>query len=260
MTCVERCETWQVKKELRRTNQVLAKSDHKLAVFNALKNERRLALLQALKKQAFTLEELQRKLKDSGYRHSQNTIEEYLKKLQTAGLIQVKRKWFMLTLYGEKIHDAVVRFDFRGHLPTYSEGYEERVLRTLLQGVKTRAELSDMVPEKSLPRTLRRLLNRKLIMNNSPAARVFYFRTKRALSLEQLSPTQKKICQAIPADGASANELADAVGISLRRVYKYLRSLRGKKLVFRRTRSRRFALSQRGRQLAEFVDTVESIK
>ncbi len=259
MMCVEQCETWRVKRELRETSKVLSEDDHRLELLNAIKNERRLAILDILWEHPSSLEGLQQKLKSHKFYHSQKTIREYLKPLLKAGLVKEHGKRFHLTLYGRKMQDAVIKHGFAGKLPIHSEGHEEKILRKLLDSAKTRSELLNVAPPNSLSRTLKRLVKRKLIMNNSPSARVFYFRTKRALSLEQLSPTQKRICNAIPQAGISAPDLADVVGISLRRVYKYLRSLRGKKLVFRRDMPARYELTDKGESTAEFLEEIRSI-
>ena len=45
MMCVDQCETWKVKKELRETSLVLSEMGHGLKLLNAIKNERRLTML-----------------------------------------------------------------------------------------------------------------------------------------------------------------------------------------------------------------------
>lgn len=260
MLCVEQCETWRVKRELQETSKVLAKNNHGLKLLNAIKNNRRLTILAILWERPSSLDGLQRKLKTRGFHHSRKTIIEYLKPLLKAGLVKRSSNRFWLTLYGRKVHNAVARHGFAGQLPIHSSGYEEKILRCLLDGAKTRSELLNVTPAKSLPRTLKRLRELKLILNDSPSDRVFYFRTKRALSLERLSPTQKKICYAIPQAGISARDLSKAVGINLRRTYKYLRSLRGKKLVFRRNLPVSYGLMARGRVIAEFLEEIGGIK
>ncbi|MFP3985600.1 MAG: hypothetical protein ACLFU9_06520 [Candidatus Bathyarchaeia archaeon] len=259
MICVEQCETWKVKKELHETCKVISEDNHRLRLLNALKNRRRLAIIDVFLEGSFSVDDLQKKLKKQGFYHSRKTIDDYLKPLVKVGLVQERDKRFKLTLYGRKICAAVVKHGFVGKLPSHSGGYEEKVLRRLLDGAETRSALLEEVPEKSLSRTLKRLRERSLIVNNFPSDRVFYFRSKRALSLERLSPTQKKICQAIPEEGISAHDLSRAVGINLRRVYKYLRNLRGKKLVFRRNVPIKYKLTAKGNSAAEFLEEIAAI-
>ncbi len=260
MLCVEQCETWKVKKELRETARRLSEANHGLDLLNAVKNQRRLKILDILWECMFSFDELQSRLRKMGFSHSQGTIDEYLMPLIQAGLVKENGNRLGLTLYGRKVHDTVVKHGFAGWLPIHSEGYEERILRSLLDGVKTRGELLEVAPAKSLSRTLRRLIERKLIVSDSVPDRVFYFRTKRALSTEKLSHTQKKICEAIPQAGISARDLSRTVGVNLRRTYKYLRSLRGKKLLFRRDMPVMFELTERGKSVAEFLYEVAGIE
>ncbi len=260
MFCVEQCDTWRVKRELREVNRAIAESGHRLRLLNAIKNKRRLAILNILWERPSYLDSLQARFRERGFQHSQRTIDEYLKPLLEAGLVMRSGKRFVLTLYGRKVRDAVDRYGFAAQLPIHSSGYEERILRSLLNSAKTRDELADVSPPQSLSRTLRRLLERGLMVNNSSSDRISYFRTKRALSLERLSPTQRRICEAIQPDGISARGLAEVAGISLRRVYKYLRSLRGKKLVFRRFMPIKYELTIMGRQVAEFLDEIAGIE
>lgn len=258
--CIDQCETWKVKRELRKVKSVLSEDNHRLKLFNAIKNKRRLTILDVLCSAASSIDSLQTKLKKYRFHHSQKTINQYLKPLLKAGLVQRSGKRFGPTLYGRKVHGAIVRHGFSGELPTNSDGYEEKTLTNLLDGAKTRSQLLKVAPAENLSRTLKRLRERDLISNNPAGDRVFYFRTKRPLSLEHLSPTQKRICRAIPQAGISARPLSKAVGINLRRTYKYLRGLRGKKLVFRRIEPLGYELARRGRAIAEFLEEIATIR
>jgi len=260
MLCMEQCDTWKVKKELRETNKILSENDHGLRLLNALKNKRRLAMLNFLLERPLTLDQLQRKLKEHRYQHSQKTIRDYLQPLIDAGLIEEHNRRFGATLYGRKIDEAVVKHGFAGQLPIHSGGREERILRSLLEGPKTREELLEVTSTNSMSRILKRLQKPNLIVNESPSDRVFYFRTKRASALERLSPTQKRICEAIPQAGISARVLSKALGINLRRAYKYLRNLRGKKLVFRRNVPMSYQLTEKGKTVAKFLKEVAGVK
>jgi predicted transcriptional regulator len=258
--CVEQCDTWKVKKELRETNKILSENDHGLRLLNALKNKRRLIMLNVLFERPLSLDRLQRKLKEHRYLHSQKTIKGYLQPLIDAGLIEERDRRFGATLYGRRVDEAVVKHGFAGQLPIHSGGREERILRSLLEGPKTREELLEVTYTNSMSRILKRLQKLNLIVNETPSNHVFYFRTKRATTLERLSPTQKRICEAIPEAGISVRALSDAVNINLRRVYKYLRNLRGKKLVFRRNVPMSYRLTGKGKTVAQFLKEVAGIR
>ena len=258
--CMGQCDTWKVKKELRETSRILSESNHGLRLLNALKNSRRLIILSDLTERPLTLDRLQENLTRQGYQHSQNTINGYLQPLVTAGLVEERDRLFALTLYGRRIQEAVLKHSFAGHLPIHSGGHEEKILESLLGGPKTRKELLEIAPAKSMSRSLKRLQASSLVLKNSPSDRVFYFHTKRPTTMERLLPTQRKIHAAIPQAGISARALSRTVGINPRRVYKCLRGLRGKKLVFRRDMPRCYELTERGRTMALFLREIAGIK
>jgi DNA-binding HxlR family transcriptional regulator len=260
MSCVEECETWKVKKELQDVNNVISSKNHDLKLINAVKNKRRIAILEALGERPILLQDLQKKLGKKGFHHSQKTLAQYLAPLINTGLVQNSGKRLKLTLYGGKIRDTLAKHNHEGRLPIHSSGYEEKVLRDLLEGPKTRRELLKKVPLKSLSRTLKRLKDNNLVMNNSNSNQVNYFRTKRSLSLESLSPTQRRMCEAIPDAGTPARSLSKTIGINLRRTYKYLRSLRGKKLVFRRNIRNDYHLTEEGHRIARLLVEIAEIR
>lgn len=259
LLCLEECSTWEVKKELNQITNVISKPGHALRLLNAVKNRRRLEILRILRDRPLAISVLQKKLRSRGFRHSRKTVRQYVKPLLQVGLVRENNKRFDLTIYGRKINDIAVMHRFSGQLPPRSNGYEEKVVRSLLGGAKTRSELANGVPRKSLSRILKRLREAKLISGNSSSAHVFYFRTKRALSLERLTPTQKRICESIPQAGIPAPELSRLIGINLRRTYKYLRGLRGKKLLFRRNIPTRHELTSSGQAAAEFLEEIAHI-
>jgi predicted transcriptional regulator len=259
MLCAEQCDTWKVKKELREVNKILSENDHGLRLLNTVKNKRRLAILAALVEYPLSLEDLQKTLGRRGYHHSQRTIIGYLKPLIEAGLVE-DRKRLKVTLYGRRINDAVAKHGFSGQLPIHSGGHEEKILRTLLASPKTREELLRVAPAKGMSRTVNRLQTRNLILNNSSSDRIFYFRTKRSTNLERLTPTQRRLHEAIPQAGISARSLSKTANVKLRRVYKYLRNLRGKKLVFRREIPLHYELTTTGKDVAQFLEEISNIK
>jgi DNA-binding HxlR family transcriptional regulator len=259
LLCLEDCSTWKVKKELNRISSVISKPNHALRLLNVVKNRRRLAILHILRERPLAIAELQKRLGSRGFRHSQRAIHQYVKPMLQVGLVQKRNNRFELTIYGRKIDDTAVRHRFSGQLPPRSNGYEEELLRSLLEGAKTRSALVNSVPTKCLSRILKRLREAKLISDTPSSAHVFYFRTKRALSLEKLTPTQKRICESIPEAGISAPELSRVTSVNLRKTYKCLRSLRGKKLLFRRNIPTRYELTSTGKAAAKFLEEVAHI-
>jgi len=258
MTCVEECELWKVKNEILRLNGIVNKDDHLSHLFNAIKSQRRLKILDGLSQRPSSIKELQEHLKNHGYYHSRQTINEYIKPLVKAGLAKEESNKYILTLYGRKIHDVIKRFNLNNLLPARSSCYEEVILEELANGSKTRDQLVKSVPFKSLPRATRRLQRRKLIIKNKLSDYVFYFKNKNRTN-DRLSPTEKRVFNAIPDVGISARQLSKEVGINLRRTYQYLRRLREKKLVFAQKMPITYELTTDGRKLANFLEAMTQV-
>jgi len=258
MTCVKECELWKVKNEVLSLNEIVNKDDHSSKLFNAIKSERRLRILDGLSEQPRSTKELQEHLKNCGYYHSRQTINEYIKPLVKAGLVREEGKRYILTLYGRKIHDVVKRFNLNNLLPTRSSCYEEVILEELANGPKTRDELLNSVPFKSLPRAIRRLQRGNLIIKNKSSEYVFYFQNKNRKN-NRLSPTEKRVFTTIPEAGVSVRKLSKEVGITLRRTYRYLRRLREKKLIFAQKVPITYELTTNGRKLANFLGAMTQV-
>jgi predicted transcriptional regulator len=60
-------------------------------------------------------------------------------------------------------------------------------------------------------------------------------------------------------EGIPARELALKTKISLRRTYKYLRRLKGKKMIFTREKPRSYALTAKGVQAATMLQSIREL-
>jgi len=252
--CIEQCEIWRTKNQLLEMNGRLCTSDYENELFNALKNDRRLAVIGALSERSHTAAELQEHLKSRGYYHSQHTIiSEYVDPLLGIGFVSKDAEDYRLTLYGQRFFHLLDSFDGGNPLPPHSRCYEETVLRELKAGPKSYAELADAVETDSLSRPLKRLVEQGLVTKSGSSTYVFYFKTKK-VSTKPFSPTERRIYEAIPAEGIDTRELSTKVGITLRRTYKYLRRLRKRWLVFSRKKPRTYELTPSGMRLADFLE------
>jgi len=257
--CAERCEIWKTKNELLEMNGTLCADNYFRGLLNAVKNDRRREIIDALSKGPHSIEGLQEHLKAKGYHHSRRTIaNSYVEPLLEAGLVRRDRNKHRLTLYGRRFRDVINKFDVEDSLPSHSRCYEEMVLRKLRDDPKTYEDLVGSVPRDSLSRTIQRLTEEGLVRKSKSSDYVFYFRTKKAPKKE-FSPTEKKVYEAIPESGASAHGLSMDVGINLRRTYKYLRRLRKRRLVFRRERPRTYELTSSGREVASSLQEMADL-
>jgi len=259
MLCAERCEIWRTKNELLEMNGTLCADNYFRGLLNAVKNDRRREIIDALSEIPNSIEDLQEYLRDKGYYHSRRTIaSSYVRPLLEAGLVRKDSNKHTLTLYGRKFRDILSKFDVEDSLPSHSRCYEEILLRKLKDGPKTYEDLIGPVPQNSLSRTIQRLMEEGLVIKTKSSDYIFYFKTKK-VPRKKFSPTEKKIYEDIPEAGASARKLSEDIGINLRRTYKYLRRLRKRRLVFRRERPRIYELTSSGREVANFLQEIADL-
>ena len=259
MICVERCEIWRAKNEFLEMNGMLCADDHVHDLLNAAKNDRRQKVIEALSERPRSIRGLQEYLKSKGYYHSQHTIaSEYVEPLMKTGIVKRDDAKYRLTLYGQKYRDILNRFNFENPLPPHSRCYEEIVLKKLKHGPKTYSDLVDSLTQRSLSRSLKRLIEKGLVAKSKIPHYVFYFRTKK-VPKKPFSPTEKRVYEAIPEVGTSARELSQKAGINLRRTYKYLRRLRKRRLVFTRKKPKTYELTSSGTELTNFLEETANL-
>jgi predicted transcriptional regulator len=230
-------------------------------LFNVLKNETRLHILKAITKSRYSLTNLQQELRKAGYTHSQETIgQEYLQPLLAVGLVTESFDEYYATHFGGRLGEVLGKFpEFAQVLPAHSECYEEVLLQGLSGSPKTLGEIETIVSSNVASRILKRLREVGLINTTEERDYIFFFRSKRDPEMESLLETQKKVYEGISSYGTSAGKLSKKTGLSTRRVYKLLRSLKGKKLVFVRKTPRTYSLTCKGETLASVLEGIHEI-
>ena len=261
LECINRCQVYKLKNELRTLGERMDKPNYIKELFNVLKNETRLHILKAIAEGRYSVSQLQQELKKNGYIHSQETInEEYLQPLLQVGLANESLDEYYATTFGGRLTEILGVFpEFATILPAHSECHEETLLRSLLAGPKTFEDIEEIISLKGASRILKRLKEVGLIETPEKRDYIFFFRSKRDPSKETLSETERKIYDSIPNDGISAGRLSQETGLSMRRTYKYLRGLKGKKLVFIRRTPKAYCLTYRGKMLASVLEELEEI-
>ena len=257
ITCLTNCKIWVQKNEFRRLCEKIENPNYLIKLLNTLKNKRRLQILDVISKGRYSVTKLQWELKSLGYHHSQRTIsDEYLTPLMEVGLVEENQEsQYYPTLFGCRLSQLTKgSYDLVGALPPHSECYEENALIGLMHEPKTFRDFECIVPVKSVGRVLDRLQKVELIGTAKENDYVFFFRTKRNPGKEKFSSTERRVYENIFEDGIPARKLAEKTGISLRRTYKYLRKLKGKKLVFTRKRQKCYSLTAKGHRAAEFLN------
>lgn len=230
-------------------------------LLNTLKNKRRLQMLAILSNRRHSIIKVQKEMRESGYHHSQGTLlKEYIHPLTENGIARRDCNRYHATLFGLKLNELMKSSsETLDSLPPRSKCYEEIVIESLDKSPKTFEELESTIATKSLSRVLERLQEADLISKDNERSYIFFFRTKRDRRKEKLSPTEKRGYESIPEEGIAAQELADRAAISVRRTYKYLRKLRGKKLVFKRKLPKKYSLTEKGTRIASLLQRIQAL-
>jgi DNA-binding HxlR family transcriptional regulator len=261
LQCINRCQVYKLKNELRKLREAMDNPNYIKELFNVLKNETRLHILQAIVTGRYSVSKLQQELKKTGHNHSQDTIsEEYLGPLMAVGLATEARDEYYATTFGGRLTELLGCFpEYVDMLPAHSECYEEILLQSLLAGPKTFEDIEALISPKITSRILKRLRSSGLIETPNDRDYIFFFKSKRDSSKETLTSTERKIYETIGEEGISAGKLAKETGLSMRRIYKYLRGLKGKKLVFIRKTPKAYGLTCKGEMLASVLKELQQI-
>lgn len=261
LKCITRCNVWKLKNELRQLRETMDNPNFIKDLFNVLKNETRLHVLSAIVNGRYSVSQLQQELKKVGHSHSQDTInEEYLRPLMEVGLAAEAQDQYYATMFGGRLTELLGSFpEFVNVLPAHSECYEETLLSALLAGPKTFREVEAFISPKIAARILKRLKTADLIETPEERDYVFFLKSKRDPNKETFSSTERKVYDNISEEGISVKKLAEKTGISLRRTYKYLRGLKGKKLVFTRKTPKAYSLTDKGAKLASLLQELQNL-
>jgi len=261
LECISRCPVWKLKNELRRLRETMENPSFIKDLLNVLKNNTRLRILNAIVKGRYSVSKLQEELKRAGHSYSQETInEEYLRPLTEAGLAAEAQEQYYATTFGGRLNELIGNFpEFLKALPAHSECYEEALLNALLSGPKIFEDIAAFISPKVASRILKRLKTMNLIETPKERDYVFFFRSKRDPNKEILSSTERRVYDNISEEGISAKRLAEKTGISRRRTYKYLRRLKGKKMVFARRTPKAYGLTDKGERLASLLHELQSL-
>ena len=261
LECITRCQVYKLKNELRKLRETMDNPNYIKELFNVLKNQTRLHILKAIVNGRYSVSQLQQELKKTGHSHSQDTInEEYLQPLMAVGLATESRDEYYATTFGGRLTNTLGSFpEFAEMLPAHSECYEENLLRALLSGPKTFEEIETLISSKIASRIIKRLRSVGLIETPEDRDYIFFFKSKRDSNKETFVDTERKVYDSILAEGVSARKLAKETGLSMRRTYKYLRGLKGKKLVFIRKTPKAYGLTCKGEMLASVLTELQQI-
>lgn len=262
LECITRCDVWRLKNEFRKLQKLMEKPNFMKELFNTLKNETRLQMLKTIANEGFCVDQCGHDFRELGSMDRKTAIyEAYLRPLVAVGLAaENMNRRFYATVFGDMLAKQLDGFaDLVRFLPANSECYEETLLTTLVRGPKTFKDLASLLSSNITPRILKRLKTAGLIETPEEKDYVFFFRSKRDPEKETLSIAERKVYDTIPERGISARKLSEKTGISLRRIYLYLRRLKGKKLVFVRRTPKTYRLTAKGLKLASLLMQLQEL-
>jgi len=261
LECITRCQVYKLKNELRKLQGTMHNPKYVAELLNVLKNETRLQILRAIANRRRTVSQLQQEIKKTGHSHSQDNISnEYLHPLMAVGLAIEAQDEYYATTFGARLNELLRRFpELAEKLPARSECYEETLLQSLLSGPKTFEDIKALISPKNASRTLKRLRAVHLIATPKERDYIFFVKSKRDPNKETFTTAERKTYDSITFEGISAGKLAKETGLSIRRTYKYLRRLKGKKLVFKRRKPKAYGLTYKGKKLASMLQELQQI-
>ena len=261
LKCINRCQVYELKNELRRLRGPMDNPNYIKELFNALKNETRLQILHTIVKGKYSISQLQQELKKTGNTNSQDTInEEYMRPLMVVGLAIEERDEYFATTFGGRLNELLeCSPEFAENLPAHSECYEEAILQSLLSGAKTFENINALIEAKTAPRVLKRLRSAGLIKTPQERDYIFFFKSKRDPNKETFTVIERNIYNSFACEGISAGKLAKETGLPIRNIYRYLRGLKGKKLVFIRRTPKAYSLTCKGKKLASVLRELREI-
>jgi len=239
----------------------MSNPDYTKNLFNALKNETRLYILQRIVNGRYSVTQLQEDLRRSGHKHTQATIsEDHLLPLIAVGLASEERDEYYTSSFGSRLTKLLGCFpELAAKLPANSGCYEETLLQSLLTGPKTFEEIEALVAPNIVSRMLKRLRSAGLVESSRNRDYIFFFKSKRDPDKETLTAAEQKIYDAVVLEGISAGKLAEKTGFSKRLTYEYLRRLRGKKLVFNRRTPKAYELTCKGKKIASVLQNLQQL-
>jgi DNA-binding HxlR family transcriptional regulator len=259
--CITRCKIYRLKNELRTVHDTMNNPNYINELLKVLKNDARFHILQTIANGRYRVNKLQQELNKTGCRISQHNIrEEYLHPLMAIGLVAEERNEYYTTTFGSRIAEMLAALpEFAKSLPARSEGYEEALMQSLLSGPKTFGDIKALIMPKTISRTLKRLRSVGLIKTRVKRDYIFFFKSRRDPKKETFTAGERKIYNAVDFDGISAGMLARKTGFSMRRTYKTLRTLKGKKLIFARRTPKVYGLTFNGTKLASVLQKIQKI-
>jgi predicted transcriptional regulator len=251
--CIELCEIWKLKREYRDEYAALHNKPNLIKLLKAAQNDRQRKILEILLEKPTSLLEIYEKLKTMDASLSLNQArDKHIQPLLDVSLIHQEDERYHITPTGKNIYNILTNSELDKY-PLHSNGNDEQVLRALYSNPQTYNELTEVIPKNAVYRSLNRLKEQGLIVKSEFSGRVVYFATKRRPT-RKLSPIESQIFKALIKEALPVKDISEKVGISVRRVYEYLKQLRYKQHIAKEEKPILWKITDQGKAIAESLN------
>jgi predicted transcriptional regulator len=251
--CIELCEIWKLKREYRDEYAALHDKPNLIKLLKAAQNDHQRKILKILLEKPTSLLEIYEKLKTMDTPLSLNQVrDKYLQPLLDVSLIHQEDERYYITPTGKNIYNILINSELDKY-PLHSNGNDEQVIRALYSNPQTYNELTEVIPKNAVYRSLNRLQEQGLIVKSEFSGRVVYFATKRRPT-RKLSPIESQIFKALIKEALPVKDISEKVGISVRRVYEYLKQLRYKQHIAKEEKPILWKITEKGKAIAESLN------
>ncbi len=256
--CIELCEIWKLKREYHDEYVALDDKPNLIKLLKAAQSDHQRKILEMLLEKPTSLLEIHEKLKtlDSSLNLNQ-ARDKYIQPLIEASFIHKEDERYYITSTGKNIYNILINSELN-EFPLHSTGNDEEVLRALYSNPLTYNELTEVIPKNAVYRSLNRLQEQGLIVKSEFSGHVVYFATKRRPT-RKLSPIESQIFKALIKEALPVKEISEKVGISVRRVYEYLKQLRYKQHVAKEEKPILWKITEKGKAIAESLNLAYNV-
>ena len=251
--CIELCEIWKLKREYRDEYTALQNKPNLIKLLKEAQHDTRRKILEMLLEKPTSLLEIYETLKTADLTSSLNQArDKHIQPLIEANLIHQEDEHYTITTTGKNIYTILTNSELNEY-PLHANGHDEEVLRALYSNPHTYDELTDVIPKNAVYRSLNRLQEQDLIVKSEFSGRVVYFATKRRPT-RKLSPIESQIFKALIKEALPVKDISEKVGVSVRRVYDYLKQLSYKQHVAKEEKPILWKITEKGKEIAESLN------
>ncbi|MFH0849166.1 MAG: hypothetical protein V1857_06665 [archaeon] len=226
-----------------------------VAILGAVKNEREFSIIAALAESDLSIEQLRKELASKGHTGTLSAIENHIKHLLSAELVESRKDTYRLTSVGSEVADVIRKRGIPSLFPKDSSCNEEITLLALKNSYNTLQDLTTLVGRSTISQILEKLRRKELVRVNRPKDSVLYTRVTKRL-YGGATPMERSVFHVINPEGTSVRQVAQSMSISLRDAHKYVETLKKRRFIFQRDIPVTYELTTTGGVVASFVEEI----